>query len=65
MCRVMVLSRSAFESLERNHPISARRVLYNLQKHAEDVVKQAFPEQRKSKVARPSSPPCCPHLSQK
>ena len=50
----MVLSRGAFEALERQFPVAARTVLFNLQRHAEHLVEREFPAQRGSKVASDS-----------
>ena len=53
-----MLSRGAFEGLERQFPVAARTVLFNLQRHAESLVEQEFPDQRKSKVLPAESPVC-------
>ncbi|KAK9791836.1 hypothetical protein WJX73_006514 [Symbiochloris irregularis] len=50
VCRIMVLSRGAFEGLERQFPVAARTVLFNLQRHAEQLVEQEFPLQNRTKA---------------
>ena len=37
VCRVLVIGRAAFDSIERSFPNSARQVLHNLKKKAENV----------------------------
>jgi hypothetical protein len=37
VCRVLVVGRAAYSSLERTFPNSSRRVLHNLKRKAENV----------------------------
>jgi hypothetical protein len=41
--RVLVISRSAYASLERSYPIASRLVLENLRRHTEEAVSREFP----------------------
>jgi hypothetical protein len=41
--RVLVISRSAYASLERTYPIASRLVLENLRQHTEEAVTREFP----------------------